>query len=130
MTSIVQDHPLPWQDAVKSDRLHSLDASVIRECFATFSILLLAAGTSGNIDQVNEALGGIVRNCGGDNGSLRPGSSFLRPCHNVVWDFQLISNAWSCFSHLKGEDFINVMVLRPPNFAHCCLVQFLLHRLL
>ena len=83
------------------DENRSLDASVIYECWATLSILLLAAGTPGSVEQVKEALGGGVRGDGDDDGHpSRTGrsSSFTRPCHDVVRDFQLIYKACQALS--------------------------------
>ena len=51
--------------ATIADDKHSLDDATIYECWATLSILLLAAGTPGSVEQIKEALGGGV--VGGEN---------------------------------------------------------------
>lgn len=58
------------------------------ECWATLSILLLAAGTPGTIERVKEALGGSPSN--GDDSSKY---CFAKPCQDVVQDFQSIHKA-------------------------------------
>ena len=90
----------------------SSDASVIYECWATLSILLLAAGTSGDVGLVKEALGGVVRGRDDDDSTVRLGSSFPRPCHEVVRDFQLIYKACQSLSEEVGGRG----VVCPPHF--------------
>jgi hypothetical protein len=87
--------------AIGTDDDHRrLDAWMIFECWATLSILLLAAGTPGAVEQVKEALGGGVRGGDDDDGThSRTGSStFSRPCHDVVRDFQLVYKACQALS--------------------------------
>lgn len=46
--------------ATIADDKHNLDDATIYEFWATLSILLLAAGTPGSVEQIKEALGGGV----------------------------------------------------------------------
>jgi ankyrin repeat protein len=82
--------------ATLDDDKHRLDDATIYECWATLSILLLAAGTLGAVEQIKEALGG------GDTAG--PKLSILKPCHEVVCDFQRIYKA--CNELEKRDNFV------------------------
>lgn len=90
-----------------ADDKHRLDDATIYECWATLSILLLAAGTLGSVEQIKEALGGgdVV----GENDNLSTATSLLKPCHDVVCDFQRIYKA--CHELEEKDNIV-------------CLVQF------
>eukprot|EP00571_Detonula_confervacea_P002635 CAMPEP_0172322456 /NCGR_PEP_ID=MMETSP1058-20130122/45906_1 /TAXON_ID=83371 /ORGANISM="Detonula confervacea, Strain CCMP 353" /LENGTH=613 /DNA_ID=CAMNT_0013038197 /DNA_START=233 /DNA_END=2074 /DNA_ORIENTATION=+ len=106
-------------DLAKMITTNSNNLDSFYECWATLSILLLAAGTPGTVERVKEALGGMVddnrttRNVG-DNADdpLLSGSSFFsKPCHDVVQDFQAIHKACQT---LEGEE--GSSLLCPPQF--------------
>ena len=88
--------------ATIADDKNSLDDATIYECWATLSILLLAAGTPGSVEQIQEALGGgdVV----GKNDNLSTAISLLKPCHDVVCDFQRIYKA--CYELEEKDNFV------------------------
>jgi hypothetical protein len=82
--------------ATLAEDKHRLDDATIYECWATLSILLLAAGTPGSVEQIQEALGG------GDTVGAK--LSILKPCHEVVCDFQRIYKA--CHELEERDNFV------------------------
>jgi hypothetical protein len=82
--------------ATLADDKHRLDDATIYECWATLSILLLATGTPGSVEQIKEALGG------GDTAGAK--LSILKPCQEVVCDFQRIYKA--CNELEERDNFV------------------------